>query len=185
MNLIPDVPVLYKVGAAALLVAMAGLWHVHAVESAASAATTAEDARHQVIDAANTARAKAKLAASNDEVRKAQVALAAARADLAKLQTENDHEKLVSSQRQSDLLAGRERLRILTTAARHPDQAGPPAGAGAATLDQGTGAYADIDPGVAAGLDGIRERHNEAVRRLTACVAAYDAVKAAADSLGL
>ncbi|MES2352118.1 MAG: hypothetical protein V4641_31510 [Pseudomonadota bacterium] len=181
---LPDViPLSWKIGAALALVGALYGWHAYSVSAAHAAGVKVEKDRRDGIDAINSARAKDELAVANGKVLVATQKLASTQADLQKLQTENDHEKAISSQRQSDLLAGRERLRILTTA-RNPAQAGPPAGAGAATVDQGAGAYADIDPGVAAGLDGIRERHNEAVRRLTACVAAYDAVKAAADSLG-
>lgn len=177
------IPLWWKIGAAlALLGALYG-WHAYSVSAAHAAGVQVEKVRRDGIDAINSARAKNELAALNDKVLDATRQVIDTQARLQKLQTENDHEKLLSSQYQSDLLAGRQRLRILT-AARHPDQAGPPAGAGAATVDQGTGSYADIDPAVAAGLDGIRERHNEAVRRLTACVAAYDAVKVASDSLG-
>lgn len=182
---LPDViPLSWKIGAAlALLGALYG-WHAYSVSAAHADGVKMEKDRRDGIDAINSARAKNELAELNDRVLDATRQVVDTQARLQKLQTENDHEKLISSRYQSDLLAGRERLRILTTAARNPTQAGPPAGAGTATMDQGAGAYADIDPGVAAGLDGIRERHNEAVRRLTACVAAYDAVKAASDSLG-
>lgn len=184
MNMPDVIPLSWKIGAAALLVAAVTGWHMHAVSAAHTAGVQQESTRRDGVDAINSARAKDELAAMNEKVLDATRQIIDTQARLQKLQTENDHEKAISSQRQSDLLAGRERLRILTTA-RHPDQAGAPASTAAATVDQGTGALADIDPGVAAGLDGIRERHNEAVRRLVACVAAYDAVKAAADSLDL
>lgn len=173
-----------KVGAAvALLAAMAG-WHFHAVHAAADARGAQVAAQRDAIDVKNTARAQAELLAANDHTRKAQADLAIAQEDLQKLSMENNREKLVSSQRQSDLLAGRERLRVLTTrpAACDPAQAGPAPGAGAADVDPGAGLVVDLDPAVAAGLEGIRERHNEAVRRLAGCIVEYDAVKAAADA---
>lgn len=182
---LPDViPLWWKAGAVLALVGALYGWHAYSVSAAHAAGVKVEKDRRDGIDAINSARAKDELATMNQQVLDATKSLIGAQQKIQKLQTENDHEKLVSSQRQSDLLAGRERMRILTTAARNPAQAGAPASAAAANLDQGTSVVADIDPGVAAGLDGIRERHNEAVRRLTACIAAYDAVKDASDSLG-
>ena len=182
MSLTPDIPILYKVGAGAVLMCLMGIWHVSAVHSAASHATTAENERHIAIDAANSARANAELAALNGKVRQASADLLAAQANLQKLQSENDHEKSISTQYRADLLAGRQRLRILT-AARDPAQAGTPASYGAAAVDQSAAVVADIDPRVAAGLESVRERQNDAVRRLQGCIAAYDSVKSAADAL--
>lgn len=183
MSLLPDIPILYKVGAVAVLVALVGIWHEAEVHSAARKATTAEDNRHIAIDAANTARATAELSSLNDKARKTNAALAQAIADLKKLQSDNDHEKLLSTQYRADLLAGRQRLRILTTA-RDPAQAGTPASPGAGNVDPQSPVVADIDPRVAAGLESIRGRHNDAVRRLQACIVAYDEVKAASDAIG-
>jgi hypothetical protein len=174
-----------KIGAAvALLAALAG-WHFHAVHAAADARGAQVTAQRDAIDAKNTARAEAELLAENERTRKAQADLAIVQEDLQKLSLENNREKLVSSQRQSDLLAGRERMRILTTgpAACNPTQAGPAPGAGPADVDPGAGLVVDLDPTVAAGLEGIRAQHNEAVRRLSACIREYDGVKAAADAL--
>ena len=181
---IPDViPTSWKIGAALALVAALGGWHVYAVSAARAGGVKMESERRDGIDAANTARANAALAAMNDKVLAATLKLSAAQADLQKLQTENDHEKLSSAQRQADLLAGRERMRIQTAGACHPAAAGAPAGTAAATVDQGTGDLADIAPGVASGLERFREQHNDAVRRLAGCIAAYDSVRDASLSL--
>jgi hypothetical protein len=182
---LPDViPLSWKIGAALALVAALVGWHVHSVSAARADGVKVESARRDGIDAINSARAKDELAVANGKVLAATIKLADVQADLQKLQTENDHEKLISSQRQSDLLAGRERLRILTTTARHPGQAGPPAGAAATAMDSGTGDLAYIAPAVASGLERIREQHNEAVRRLAGCIAAYDGVRDASQALG-
>ncbi len=182
---LPDViPLSWKIGAALALVAALAGWHVHSVSAAHAAGVKVEKDRRDGIDAVNSARAKDVLAELNAQVLDATRQLANVQAKLQTLQTENDHEKLISSQRQSDLLAGRERMRILTAAARRPDQASAPAGAAAAAVDQGTGDLADIDPAVASGLERIREQHNEAVRRLTGCIAAYDGVRDASQALG-
>lgn len=172
-----------KVGAAVALVGALFGYHVFAVNSAHKEGIAYESSRRDMIDLGNTARAQAELLAANERTRRAQADLAITQEDLQKLSLENNREKLVSSQRKSDLLAGRERLRVLTAspAARDPAQAGPAPGAGAADVDPGTGLVVDLDPAVAAGLEGIREQHNEAVRRLAGCIVEYDAVKAAAD----
>jgi len=49
-------------------------------------------------------------------------------------------------------------------------------------MDTGASVEADLDPRTAGWLEGVRERHNEAVNRLNACVEAYGAVKKAADT---
>jgi hypothetical protein len=175
------IPLPYKIGAAlalaAAMVAGAASYHHHVFAQGEAH----DKARSDAVMAANTLAATKELLSINGRMRKVQADLADAQTALQKLQQENDNEKAISSQRQSDLLAGRERMRILTRA-RNPVEAGSPAGSAAAAVDQGAGVVADLDGGVAAGLDRIRERHNEAVRRLAACVVAYDAVKTAADT---
>lgn len=181
----PDViPTSWKIGAALALVAALVGWHVHSVSAARADGVKTESTRRDGIDAINSALAKDKLAAANAKVLAATIALGAVQADLQKLQTEHDHEKLISSQRQSDLLAGRERMRIKTAGACHPAAAGAPAGATTAAVDQAAGDFADIAPAVASGLERIREQHNEAVRRLAGCIAAYDGVRDASQALG-
>lgn len=175
---------LVKLGAGlALLVALVG-WHAHTVHLARQAGIEQESTRRDAIDASNTLAANRALLALNERMKAAQVKLAKVQEDLQKLQQENDREKAISSDRQRRLLAGDERMSVLTRAraASNPAQAGPPAGAPAAAVDPATGVVYDLDPAVAAGLEGIRARHNDAVNRLGACVTAYDSVKAAADA---
>lgn len=183
MNLPDIIPWYWKAGAAVALLAALYGYHVFAVNAAHTAGVSYESSRRDMIELGNTARAQAELLAANERTRKAQADLAIVQEDLQKLSMENNREKLVSSQRQSDLLAGRERMRVLTTGptACNPAQAGQAPGAGAADVDPGAGVVVDLDPTVAAGLEGIRAQHNEAVRRLVGCIVAYDGVKAAAD----
>jgi hypothetical protein len=140
-----------------------------------------ESARRDRIEAENSARADGERSALNELLRVAQAKLAAAIADLSKKEMELSNEKIISSQRQLDLLAGRERMRVLT----HPrpaDQAGSPGSTAAAGVDQGASVESDLDPRVASDLEWARETRNEAITRLGACVVAYDAVKAASDA---
>jgi hypothetical protein len=174
---------LLKLGAGlALLVALVA-WHAHTVQLARQAGTEQESTRRDAIDVQNTLAANRALLAANARLRVAQADLAAAQLDLQKLQQENDREKSISSDRQRRLLAGAERMSVLTRARpSNPAQTGSAAGAAASTVDPGTGVVYDLDPAVAAGLEGIRARHNDAVNRLNACVTDYDQVKAAADA---
>lgn len=185
MNPLTPYLIWIKIGAAAALLAALVGWHYHGVHVAHDVGVLQEAARRDEIDAKNTARAQAELLVLNELLRKAQADLATAQDELQKLSQENSHEKLVSALRQSDLLAGRERMSVRTASAPacNPAQAGPAAGTGPADVDPGAGLVVDLDPAVAAGLEGIREQHNEAVRRLASCIMAYDAVKAAADAL--
>ena len=65
-------------------------------------------------------------------------------------------------------------MRIELTAARNPAQAGSTGGAAPAGMDPGTSFDADIPGPIAASIDALREAHNEAVRRLDACIKEYD-----------
>lgn len=139
-----------------------------------------ESARRDQIDRANSAKALAEQARLNKLLATAQAELNTAIANLSQLQTELDHEKQVSSQRQADLLAGRERMRVLVRATSQADPAGHAQGAPAAAVDTGTEVIADLAGTTASAIDQLRTEHNEAVTRLNACIQAYDAVQAAA-----
>lgn len=152
-------------------------WHDHTVFNRGVAQ---ESARRDQIDAANSAKAIAEQARLNKLLAAAQAELNTAIANLSQLQTELDHEKQVSSQRQADLLAGRERLRVLVRATSQADPAGHAQGAPAAAVDSGTEVIADLAGTTASAIDQLRTEHNEAVTRLNACIQAYDAVQAAA-----
>jgi hypothetical protein len=173
----------WKIGTAlvlaAALVAGAASYHHHVFAQGEAH----DKARSDAVIAANTLAVTKELLAINGRVRVAQAELAKAQEDLQRLQQENDREKAISSDRQRRLLAGDERMSVLTRARpSDPAQAGPAAGAAASTVDPGAGVVYDLDPAVAAGLEGIRAGHNDAVNRLGACILAYDKVKTAADA---
>lgn len=142
----------------------------------------AADARNAAINKTNSDHADAERNLLNGKIALAQANLNAARAALAVLQKDYDNEKTVSSQRQLDLLAGRERMRILTR--QRPTDPNRQAASGpAGPVDQGTAVVEDIDPGVSAWLERFRAGNNAAIDRLNACIVKYDAVKAAADAM--
>lgn len=142
----------------------------------------AADARNAATNKANSDRADHERNFLNAKVALAQANLTKARAELAVLQGNYDNEKAISTQRQLDLLAGRERMRILTRQ-RPADPNRPPTSGPAGPVDPGTAVTEDIDPGVSAWLEWFRAEHNAAVDRLNACIVKYDAVKAAADAM--
>lgn len=166
-------------GALLVLGLWAGIaWHDHKVFDRGVAQ---EKTRRDAIDAANSAKAEAERTRLNKLLASAQAELNSAIANLNQLKTELDHEKLVSSQRQADLLAGRERLRVLVRTERQADPSGHAQGASTSNMDQGTEVVADLAGTTAIAIDRLRTEHNEAVSRLDACIQAYDAVKTAAD----
>jgi hypothetical protein len=139
-----------------------------------------EAARRDVIDAENSARARAALTQINAKLASTQAQLTAALAHLDQLKSDLDHEKAASTALQSDLAAGRRRLSVLTRA-RAPDSAGQAPRAAAAGVDPGAAVTADLDPAAAASTAGLTGEGDAAIIRLNACIQAYDAVKAAAD----
>lgn len=142
----------------------------------------AADARNAVINKANSDRANAERNLLNGKIALAQSNLTAARATLAVLQKEYDDEKVISNQRHADLLAGRERMRVL--ARQRPANPNRPAeGGSAGPVDQGAEIVVDLAGSAAAAIDQLRVDRNEAIRRLEACIVKYDAVKAAADAM--
>lgn len=171
-----------KAGAGALLsLALFGgwKWREHVVYHRGE---LAEHARGEARAKIESDRADAQRDALNKQIAVAQASLTAARANLALLKLELDNEKAISSDRQRRLLAGTERMRVLVRA-RPPGPNGSPGGFGTGLVDTGADVVADLAGGTAAAIDQLRVDHNEAVRRLEACVIAYDAVKAAADAM--
>lgn len=139
-----------------------------------------EAARRDAIDAENDRRARAELADANARTRNAQANLDGAMASLSKLKTDFANEQAKSAALQSDLADGRRRLSVLTRA-RAADPAGQSESASAAAVDQGAAVIADLDGRVASDLEWARQTRNEAVERLDACIAAYDAVERASN----
>lgn len=140
-----------------------------------------EAARRDAIDVENDRKARAELAEANARTRNAQANLDGAMASLSKLKTEFSNEQAKSAALQSDLADGRRRLSVLTRA-HAAGPAGQVEGASAAGLDPGASVIADLDGRVASDLEWARQTRNEAIKRLDGCIAAYDAVKTAADT---
>ena len=177
------IPLPYRV--IAILAMVAGLmasaagYHHHVFEQG----VTQEKTRRDIIEGANTVRAKDELSSLNAKLRAAQSDLTKALADVATKQKDLNDEKAKSAAYQSDLLAGRQRMRILATCPGRLAQAGPVDSATAGAMDQGTTVEVDIGIGPAVAIDRLRTGHNEAVTRLDACIASYDAIQAAADKI--
>jgi len=173
-------PIVYVLLAAAL-VAGAAQYRAHVF----GLGVAQESARRDGIDADRDRQARAALADANARVLNAQANLDGAMASLSKLQSELSHEKANSAALQSDLAAGRRRLSvaIVGAGACRAAAAEPGEGAVAAGLDQGSGrATVDLDGRAAADLEWMRQTRDEAITGLRACVAAYDAVRAAVDA---
>ena len=160
--------------ACALALAAALGWRTHLIGQGIAL----EAARRDLVDAVNTQKARAALDLANARTRTAQQSLDAAVADLAALHMEFSHEQSNSHALQRELAAGRRRLSVLTRA-RASDTAGPDQGPGAAGVDPGAALAADLDGRVASDLEWARQTRNEAIERLNACIAAYDAIGSA------
>jgi hypothetical protein len=142
-----------------------------------------ESARRDAIDAENDRRAKAQLAQLNARVTAAQNKLDATLTDLSHLRTELSHEQAKSAALQSDLAAGRRRMSVAVTGTCTPAHSGQGEGAGPAGLDPpGGGSTVDLQPRVASDLEWLRQTRDDALTGLRACIAAYGAVKTAADA---
>jgi hypothetical protein len=157
-----------------LLIAGALAYRAHLID----AGVAIEAARRDAIDAEQDRRAQAALMHANEQTAAAQQRLNAVMANLSLLQSELSHEQVNSAVLQSELGAGRRRLSVLTRA-RAPAPAGPDQCTAVAGVDTGTALAADLDARVASDLEWARQTRNEAIERLDACSAAYDAVRAA------
>ncbi len=169
------------IGIVLLVVSLGGAavaYHHHVFQQG----VTQESARRDKIEEDNSARADRERDALNEKIDAAQAVLDAARADVKKLTKDLSDEKAISSDRQQHLLAGTERMRILARA-RPPGPDQQTAGGPAVSGDQGAEVVVDIAGTAAAAIDQLRTEHNEAVKRLDACIVQYDAVKAAADAM--
>lgn len=135
-----------------------------------------EAARRDGVDASNARRAHDALQEANARTKAVQAHLDASMAALSASKEELSDERTTSAALQSELAAGRRRLSVLARA-RADDPAAHGDGARVAGMDQGTALVADLDGRVAGDLEWARQTRNEAVARLDACIAAYDAVR--------
>lgn len=184
MNFISANLLSFKIGAIALLLSGLLGYHAYKVHAAREDGRITESARRDILEQAASSQAKSLLLEANGRVRVAQTALAVAQDALDKLSLENSNEKIKDAQHIADLASGRERMRITTHLQPRIEvsKAGPSSDAATPAVDSGASVDADVDPAVAAGIDSIRTRYNEAVRRLNACIVAYDSAKAASDA---
>lgn len=157
-----------------------GAWYYHHVYHSGELAQKVRDDTAAKIE---SDRADAARAALNQRIAAVQADLAKSRERVAELQKDFDNEKAVSDARQRDLLAGRERMRVLVRAARPAGADGPAQGGSAAGVDSGGEVVVDIDPAVASNLERFRSERNRAAVALDACIVDYDALKAAVDAL--
>lgn len=153
-------------------------WHHHIFEQG----VTQEKDRRDKIDAENTIKAQATLAAANEKVRVAQAALTETMAQLSDKQTELHNAQIASNAYQSDLLASRKRLSVLVTT-HQSSGAKQTDGTAVASMDQGATFTEDLAPTVARNIEGLRLNENDAITRLNACIAAYEAVERAVNSV--
>jgi TRAP-type C4-dicarboxylate transport system permease small subunit len=141
-----------------------------------------EKARRDLIDAANDARAKIALAQLNGQVLAARMLLAQAQQRVGELQQEKDNVQTANAALQSDLAAGRQRLRVALAATGQAAPSGPGADPAARGLDTQPGATADLEPEAARRTAELTGEGDSAIIRLNACIVAFDAAKSAVDA---
>jgi hypothetical protein len=138
-----------------------------------------EAARHAQADAERARVASAALTAANAKVADRQAALDAALLQLADRGKELYDQQTRVAALQSALAAGRVRLPVAATC-----PGGRPAGTGqdpaAAGLDPQPAPAAELDPAAAGRLVQLTGTGDDAIIRLNACIAAYDAAAKAA-----
>jgi hypothetical protein len=176
----PRWPFIAAICAALVFGALAYRGHVY------DSGVAAESTRRDAIDAHNSLAATQARDDLNARIRVLQSMLDTARAQVEQIKKELDDANQISTQRQSDLLAGRAHERVLvdaTCAASKISPDGQAPGGTAGAVDSGSGIEVDLNPRVASWLERVRADHNAAVERLDACIQQYDAVKAAADAM--
>jgi hypothetical protein len=172
------VPRWVAITALCILSACAALWYrSHLIDTGIAMESTRRDA----IDVERDRQARAELDDANARVRNAQANLDGAINSIAKLQSELNHEQATSAALQSDLAAGRRRLSVAISGTCRPAQAEQAPSPGAAGVDPGAAATAELDPAAAAGLARLVGEGDAAIVRLNACIAAYAAVVKAVD----
>jgi len=166
---------------AALCVVAAGaaLWYrVHLVD----VGVAQEAARRDQVDHDRDVQAKAERDRLNGIIATKQAALDAALAIITNQGKEIADAQNRSAALQSDLAAGRRRLSVAIAGTCRVASAGPDQSAGVAGMGAADGpATASLDGRAAADIEWLRQTRSDAIAGLQACVAAYDAVKAASD----
>jgi hypothetical protein len=155
-------------------------WHHHVYQQGYTTADTADRALMKAADDA----AKAKVALLNGQVALAQKSIDETKKALDVAEKELGDAKVYENDLESKLRSGARRLSVLVSA-NQACPAGPPQGAAPAGVDNGAEVRADLDPNAAAEITGATDTGDDAIRRLNGCIQAYDAVKAAADQLGI
>lgn len=181
MNLPDVIPLSWKIGAALVLCSALWVgyayWHHEVYQDGYDVA----EALYKKREAKATSDALAEKGKLDSSVKLKQAELDSALSKLSSKEKEYRDEQIKSSAYQRDLAAGNKRLRVLTTA--NPNcSAGKNQGGVAAGVGNASETLADLPPRIAANLDRLRSNENEAIRRLDACVDAYEAVRAAANA---
>jgi hypothetical protein len=141
----------------------------------------ASDARAEAREKENSRLADLELAKLNEKVNQAKAELALAVADLVRIETELSHEKRDSAALQAEYLAGAKRLSVLVRQ-RSADPTGPSPGAGTAVVGDGPTVIADLPGETSSHLEELRSTREQAIDRLEACVAQYQAVAKAVNA---
>lgn len=182
MNLTELLPLPARLAAGALLlVASAGAALAYRA-SLIDDGRALERTERALVDATNATAAATALAAANAEIARRQTTLEAAEAALATKELEFHDQQARSTALQSDLAAGRQRLRVAASCAPAAPARQGDAAAAAGLDPRGEPPAATLAPGVASDLEWARQTRNDALSALGACVVLYDAAaKATAD----
>lgn len=176
MNLTDLLPLPYKLGAGALLLAATAAGALTYRASLIDDGRQLERAARQIEDAANARIAAEALARINAGIAKRQATLDAAEANLATKELDFHAEQANSTALRADLAAGRQRLRVAATCPAPTAETGQGTAVAAAGLDPAGGPPgATLDPAVASDLEWARQTRNDALNALGACVVLYDA----------
>lgn len=134
-----------------------------------------ERSKQSEIDAINTAWqiAKAKLDDQNKKTDEIQIKLDSTIANLNASGVDNAKAHAENDKLRSDLESNRKRLLVAIAANNRAKETGNQTPAG---LDTQSTTTAELDPTAAANLVQLTDTGDQAIRRLNACIAAYDAV---------
>jgi hypothetical protein len=179
MSLTDLVPLHWKVAGAVVLgvalLAGAAWYRQHLVEEGRAH----ERQLHELADERAARAAAAALASANEKVAAKQAVLDAALNSIAEREGELHAQENRTAALRSDLVTGRKRLPVAAACpGSHPAAADQ--GGAAAGLDPQPAAAAELDPQAAGRVVELTGTGDNAIVRLNACIAAYDAVEKAA-----